>query len=102
MDLLKRYWWVGGLVLALVLVLFSPLASPHPDGLERVAEDTGFIEQAEEAPYNVIPDYQFPGIENEGMSTIAAGVVGTLLLFGLATGLGWLLRRRSRHSAPDM
>jgi hypothetical protein len=101
MNILKKYWWVAGLLLALAVALLSPLASPHPDGLERVAEDQGFLDRAEEAPYEAIPGYLFPGIENEAAATVLAGVVGTLVLFGLGYGLAWLLRRRSHHAAPD-
>ncbi|RME37788.1 MAG: cobalamin biosynthesis protein CbiM, partial [Thermoflexia bacterium] len=76
-----------------------PLASPHPDGLERVAEDLGFIERAQEPFYEVIPDYVFPGISNEALATIAAGVVGTLIVYGVAVGLAALFRRRERAAA---
>lgn len=89
-------WVWGGLAIALILALFSPLASPYPDGLERVAEDFGFIEQAQEPLYEVIPDYVFPGISNEALATIAAGIVGTLIVYGIAVGLAALLRRRER------
>jgi hypothetical protein len=95
MEKLRKYWWVFGLLLAFGVALLSPLASPHPDGLERVAEDEGFLDQAQDAPYNVIPDYVFPGIENEALATIVAGLVGTLLVFVAGCGLAWLLRRRS-------
>ena len=40
-----RLVWVAGLVLALLLAVASPLASKHPDGLIRVAEQYGFINQ---------------------------------------------------------
>jgi hypothetical protein len=98
MSGIRKYWWVFGLLLALVVALFSPLASPHPDGLERVAEEKGFIDRAQDAPYQVIPDYVLPGIANEQVATILAGIVGTLIVFGLAYGLAWALRRRSRHA----
>ena len=101
MDRLRKHWWVVGLLLALGVALLSPLASPHPDGLERVAENEGFLEQAEEAPYRLIPDYSFPGIENEALANIVAGLVGTALLFGLAWALAWLVRRRSERSSDD-
>jgi hypothetical protein len=91
---MKRKWWIVGLLIALAVTLISPLASAWPDGLERVAEDKGFVEDAQDAPYEVIPDYVFPGIGNEAMATILAGIVGTLVVFGLAYGLGVLLRRR--------
>ncbi len=89
-------WVWGGLAIAIVLTLLSPLASPHPDGLERVAEDLGFIERAQEPLYEVIPDYVFPGIPNEALATIAAGIVGTLIVYGIAVGLAALFRRREQ------
>jgi cobalt/nickel transport system permease protein len=88
-------WTAVGLLVALALTLISPLASPSPDGLERVAEDLGFIEAAQSAPYEIIPDYVFPGISNEALATIAAGMVGTILVFGIAVGIAALYRRRS-------
>jgi len=93
-------WWIVGLLLAVVVAFFSPLASPHPDGLERVAEEKGFLDKAREATYHIIPDYVFPGIANENAATIVAGVVGTLLVFGLAYCLAWQLRRRAHQPAP--
>jgi ABC-type spermidine/putrescine transport system permease subunit I len=98
MDKLRKYWWVIGLLLALGVALLSPLASPQPDGLERVAQNEGFLDQAEDAPYQVIPDYSFPGIENEAVATIVAGLVGTALLFAVGYALAWLLRRRSERA----
>lgn len=100
MSWLKRNWWLPGLLLAVIVALFSPLASPHPDGLERVAEDQGFIEKAEDAPYQIVPDYVFPGIESESLATILAGIVGTLIVFGLGYGLALVLRRREREATP--
>ncbi|MDH7487759.1 MAG: PDGLE domain-containing protein [Anaerolineae bacterium] len=90
---MKR-WWIAGLLIALALALLSPLASPHPDGLERVAEDKGFLDAARGPLFELIPDYLFPGIANEAAATVVAGVVGTLLLFGLGYGLAHLLRRQ--------
>jgi ABC-type spermidine/putrescine transport system permease subunit I len=101
MNALKKYWWVVGLLLALAVALFSPLASPHPDGLERVAEEQGFLAKAKAAPFQVIADYLFPGIENEAVATIVAGLVGTVVVFGLGYGLAWVLRRRAAAVARD-
>jgi cobalt/nickel transport system permease protein len=80
-------WAVAGVILALALTLLAPLASPHPDGLERVAEDLGFIGLAREAPYEIIPDYVLPGISNGALATIVAGVLGTLIVAGVAFGV---------------
>jgi hypothetical protein len=99
MKPLRKTWWVLGLLLALALVLLSPSASPHPDGLERVAEDQGFLPRARSAPCELLADYLFPGIENEGLATVVAGLAGTVLMFGLGTGLACILRRRAAKAA---
>ena len=99
MDTFKRAWWLIGLLIALAVALLSPLASPYLDGLERVAEDQGFLERAEDAPYEIVPDYIFPGIQNEALATIVAGLVGTLVVFGLTYGLAWIVRRQRGQSA---
>lgn len=99
MNAFKKYWWIAGLLIALAVTLFSPLASPHPDGLERIAEDEGFIDRAEEAPYQIIPDYVFPGIDNESTATIVAGLVGTLGVFGLSYGLARFLSKKTKRAA---
>jgi hypothetical protein len=81
----------------------SPWASPDPDGLEKVAEDTGFLEDAtsnriqDDSP---IPDYAFPGVEDERVATGLAGFVGTLGIFVVGVGLAWLLRRATRPPGP--
>ncbi len=80
----SRTVWVFGLALALGLALLSPLASSFPDGLEWVAEQSGFLERAMGAPYQLIPDYTFPGVNSPEAATILAGVVGTLLVGGVA------------------
>jgi hypothetical protein len=89
---MRLKWWHIGLLIALGLAILSPLASPWPDGLERVAEDKGFIKAALEPAFEIIPDYVFPGLRNEALATIAAGLVGTLILFGVGYGLGTLLK----------
>ncbi|RKO67590.1 PDGLE domain-containing protein [Desulfofundulus salinus] len=76
---------IWGLLVALAIAAFlSPFASPSPDGLERVAEDKGFLHLAEgkELIHALMPDYVFPGIASEGLATSLAGLVGTLLVFG--------------------
>lgn len=89
---MKLKWWHIALVICLAVAFISPLASSSPDGLEKVAEDKGFIEEAVEAPYELIADYALPGIENEALATILAGIIGTVVLFGAVCGLAWLVR----------
>ena len=92
-------WWLIGLLVCLLVAGFSPLASSSPDGLERVAENEGFLGLAQEAPFQLIADYVFPGIQNEVVATILAGLIGTLSLFGMAYGLAWLLKSRKAQPA---
>ena len=94
---MKPKWWQIGLVACLAVACLSPLASSSPDGLERVAENKGFIDLGQEAPFQVIADYVFPGIENEALATILAGLIGTLILFGVVYGIAWLLKSRRRE-----
>jgi cobalt/nickel transport protein len=87
-------WWHIALVICLAAAFLSPLASSSPDGLERVAEDHEFVEQSREAPFQIIADYLFPGIKNEALATILAGIIGTFVIFGTVYGLARLLRLR--------
>lgn len=78
---------VGGAVLTLILTILSPLASSRPDGLEWVAEKKGFIDLIKGSAYSIIPDYVLPGITNEALATILAGVIGAIIVFGVAYGV---------------
>lgn len=89
---------VAGLGIALGVAFLSPLASSDPDGLERVAEDEGFLEEAKDAPYEVIPDYVFPGVENEDVATILAGIAGVLIVAALTFVVAFVLRRNGREA----
>ena len=89
-------WWIAGLAAAFAVVLFSPLASPHPDGLERVAEDHGFIGLVDDSPYEVLPDYTIPEVENRALSTIGAGAIGVVVVSLLGYGLARIVRLRRR------
>ncbi len=91
---MKFQWWHGALIVAFILTLLAPLASKSPDGLERVAEDKGFIDAAREAWYELVPDYTIPGIGNEALATIISGVLGTALLFGIGYGVARALKAR--------
>jgi len=87
-------WWHYALIISLLIAVLSPLASSSPDGLEKVAENKGFIGLAQSAPFQVIADYVFPGIYNEAVATILAGLLGTIVIFGVVYGIGWLIKSR--------
>ncbi|HNB51983.1 MAG TPA: energy-coupling factor ABC transporter permease [Anaerolineales bacterium] len=92
----SRGWVAAGLALALFVVLLSPFASANPDGLERVAIDVGFIETAQNASYQVLPDYTVPFLGDGGLSTIVAGAIGMLIVAVLAWGVVLLTRRAAQ------
>lgn len=85
--------WAAGLALAVALAVVSPLASSDPDGLERVAENIGFLDRAQAAPYTLIADYVLPGVQNEALATILAGVIGLTIVFIVAYGVARMRRR---------
>jgi len=88
-----RGWIVAGVLVSLLAVLISPLASGNPDGLERVAEDLGFLGSGLDAPYQILPDYTIPFLGETAISTILAGIVGAGVLLGLLILIGRNLQR---------
>jgi cobalt/nickel transport system permease protein len=92
-TVMQKALWIGGVAIAVILAVLSPLASGHPDGLEWVAERQGFLDAGLDPLYNIIPDYVFPGIANEQLATIAAGIVGVLIVLAVA----WLAARGTRR-----
>ena len=93
-----RLFTIFALALAIGLATaVSPFASAQPDGLEKVATDKAFIEDGRLAPAqesSPVPDYAFPGIENEHLATGLAGFIGTLGVFALGYGVAAVARRR--------
>jgi len=89
-------WIAVGLLIALAIAFASPLASSHPDGLERVAEDKAFLDQAKDAPFSILADYAVPGINNEAATTIFAGVIGVLVVSGVGYGVARVIDHRTR------
>ena len=88
----------AGLLAAVVLVVFvAPLASTNPDGLERVAADTGFAVTAEEPVFGgPLAGYRLAGVESEAVGTAVSGLVGVVVTFAIGMiGLGAIRRRRS-------
>ncbi|WP_244931955.1 PDGLE domain-containing protein [Nocardioides sp. W7] len=98
----SRTFFVTGLLVALLVAgVASYYASSHPDGLEYVAGETGFLDSAEDSPAADSPlaDYQTEGVGNERVSGGLAGAIGVLLVLGIAGGLAWGVRRRTPAEA---
>lgn len=83
-------------VAALVVIVSVPLASGDPDGLNRVAIDLGFIDRERDAPFEIIPGYEVPLLDGSA-STIAAGLIGVVIVFALVMVIGRLLARRNQR-----
>lgn len=88
-----RGWIISGVLFSLLAVLISPLASGNPDGLERVAEELGFLNSSTIAPYEILPGYTVPFLGETAFSTIAAGSIGALVVLGLIILIGRNLTR---------
>jgi cobalt/nickel transport system permease protein len=91
--------WVAGMLIALALVVISPLASAHPDGLEWVAERQGFLDNAQAPLFEIIPDYLIPGVSSEAYATILAGVAGIIIVLGITLILFVAQKRKKRYSS---
>lgn len=93
-------WVLIGLVIALGLTLLAPLASADPDGLERITEGLsapGMADVPQVPAVNILPDYTIPILGNTGLSTVLAGVIGVLVVFGAAYGVALISRRLSKR-----
>jgi len=97
----RAFLGIGLLVVLLVAGVASYYASAHPDGLEYVAERTGFLDSAEDSPTSDSPlaDYQTRGVGDERASVAVAGVVGVGVMALVSTGLFWLIRRRGPNAS---
>ena len=103
------FFGVAMLVAILLAVFISPWASSSPDGLEKVAEDKGFMEAAEDTEptwtHSPIPDY------GDAVGTKAAvglsGFIGVLVTGALAMGVALLAlslghMNKRRAAEPDL
>jgi hypothetical protein len=87
--------WFTIIALALAIGLAtaaSPFASSSPDGLTRVAADSGFDGRAQ-ASDGPIAGYALPGVGDERVAKGLAGFAGTLLVFAVGAGVARAVRR---------
>jgi cobalt/nickel transport protein len=92
-----RLFLIGGLLVTIGLAtVVSGFASSSPDGLERVAEDKGFLETARDHLFadGPLAGYAVKGVGNERLSTGLSGLIGVLVTFGVALSLFALVRGR--------
>lgn len=104
----NRTFVIAGLGVALLIAIFvSPFASKNPDGLDRVSHDLKFDQkEAENKPAQKLPffaifdEYALRGVP-ETIATPIAGLIGTLVTFSLAWGIGKIAVRGSDSSASE-
>jgi cobalt/nickel transport protein len=79
---LENKFFLAGLFVSLAVAGFlSYYASSHPDGLEKVAEDRGFLDTAKDSVNSGTPlaDYGITGLDNERLSVGLSGVIGVFV-----------------------
>ena len=98
-----RTFVIGGILVSLMFAaVVSQFAVDEPDGLERVAEDTGFLGASTDHALadSIFADYATAGISNETLSLAVAGIVGTLVTLAVVAGIFLAMReRRGRDPA---
>lgn len=99
----RRFFLVLAAVTLVVAGVVSYYASAHPDGLEYVAESTGFMDTAEDHANGDGPlaDYAVKGVDDERVSGGLAGVIGVGVTLAVAGGLALVLRRRTATDDGD-
>ena len=98
---MKKIIFVGLFIAIAVATFLAPFASSHPDGLEKVAEEKGFLNKGEstELFHAPIPDYEMPGVKQEKIAVSLAGIIGTLVTFFAAYGIGYFMKTRKKNVA---
>jgi cobalt/nickel transport protein len=100
-----RMFLAGGLLATVGLALVvSGFASSSPDGLEKVAEDKGFLGTARDhlVADGPLAGYAVRGVDNERLSTGLSGLIGVLITFGVGLALFALVRVvRSRRDDSE-
>lgn len=93
---LRKLLLIGFLTSILLAGVVSYYASSHPDGLEKAAQDVGFIDDAADSAVAESPlaDYSVSGVENERVSVALAGVLGVIVMAVVAGGGFMLLARK--------
>jgi cobalt/nickel transport protein len=80
-EFIKNRFLLGGIMVSIFVAGFiSYYASSSPDGLEKVAEDKGFLDTAKDSANSdsFLADYGIAGIDNERLSVGLSGLIGVI------------------------
>jgi cobalt/nickel transport protein len=91
----NKKFLMGGIAIALIIAILAPfLASSNPDGLDSTAEKVMQNPETEPVFESPLPDYTIPFLgEDNPFGGVIALILGTLLVLGIAYGLGVGLRK---------
>jgi cobalt/nickel transport system permease protein len=86
---LRAFIFAGLAVTVIFATVVSQFAVDNPDGLERVAQDTGFVSSGQDHSLSssVFADYATTGVANETLSLAIAGLTGIVITLAVAYGL---------------
>jgi len=97
-DKAMTKFYLGFFLAATVLAgVVSFYASSSPDGLEKVAEDEGFLETAKDSAVANSPlaDYGVSGLDSERLSVGLSGIIGIVVTAIVAMLIFNLAKRKS-------
>jgi len=99
MEKKTKQFIIIGLAVAIVIAILAPfLASENPDGLESTIEKILLPGAGEEDIHeSPMPDYMIPFLGETPISGSIAIVIGVIITFALAYGLGYLLKKRKKN-----
>lgn len=91
----KRFYLYFFLVSIGVAGALSFYASSSPDGLEKVAEEKGFLDTAKDSAVSGSPlaDYGVSGVSHDRLSVGLSGLLGVLITAVVAFGIFYLSRK---------
>lgn len=92
---MKKYL-VAIILLVVFLAVFIPFASSSPDGLEKVAQSLG-VKELEPLWKGFMFDYSVEVFENPYVSTLLAGVFGTLIVLAASFVFGKVIIKGQRE-----
>jgi cobalt/nickel transport protein len=95
MDKKTKQLIIGGIIIAILIAVGSAFfASSDPDGLEKSIEEILPDFEDEHLIESPMPDYVIHSIGENPVSSSIAIIVGIIIVFILAYGLGYLLKRK--------
>lgn len=98
-EFLQNGFLRAGLLVSLAIAgVLSYYASSQPDGLEKVAEDKGFLDTAKDSVNAGTPlaDYGITGLENERLSVGLSGIIGVIVTLIVAFAIFKTLAKKAK------